>query len=246
MAHTTISPAILYWGTPVALIASENEDGSHNLCAISSAFWLGDRCILGFGASGHTIHNIRRTGQCTVNLPDESMTACINALATTTGTPSPSASKLNRGYRFVKDKWSVAALTQQQSISVRPPRVLECPVQMECEFADSHALMKDEPTMAGNLIIVELRVRQVHVHNTLRMAGYANRIDPDKWKPMIMSFQELYGIKSGKLGTSQLAKIDEEKYRMKPLTPMVATTSQEDEGGSKPATDAQIEVLVTA
>lgn len=244
MAHATISPAILYWGTPVALISSENEDGSPNLCAISSAFWLGDRCILGFGASGHTIHNILRSGQCTVNLPDDSMTSCVNALATTTGTPVPSASKLGRGYRYVRDKWSVAALTQQPSKTVRPPRVLECPVQMECEFADSHALMKDEPAMAGNLIIVELKVVQVHVHNTIRMEGYANRIDPDKWKPMIMSFQELYGIKSGNLGMSQLAKIDEEKYRVRPLPP-TSTASPEDEEG-KPKTVRSNEVPVAA
>ncbi|KAK3182648.1 hypothetical protein K4F52_006099 [Lecanicillium sp. MT-2017a] len=215
MAHSIISPAILYWGTPVVLVSSENEDSSFNVCAISSAFWLSHRCVLGFGRGSKTPQNILRTGHCTVNLPDDSphLVAAVNALATTTGTAEPSQSKLSRGYRYVKDKWTVANLTPQMSDFVPPPRIQECPVQMECELATSHPLMEDLPDLAGAIVLLELKVLRVHVHNDLRMKGFANRIDPDKWRPMIMSFQELYGLKAGKLGFSQLAEIDEEKYR---------------------------------
>lgn len=34
-------PHILYLGTPVVLISTVNEDGTHNLAPMSSAFWLG-------------------------------------------------------------------------------------------------------------------------------------------------------------------------------------------------------------
>lgn len=34
-----IEPAILYFGTPVVLIGSTNEDGSFNLAPMSSAWW---------------------------------------------------------------------------------------------------------------------------------------------------------------------------------------------------------------
>lgn len=42
-----IDPAILYFGTPVVLIGSTNEDGSYNLAPMSSAWWVGWRCISG-------------------------------------------------------------------------------------------------------------------------------------------------------------------------------------------------------
>lgn len=126
MSHSIISPAILYWGTPVVLVSSENEDGSENICAISSAFWLGHRCILGFGAESKTPINILRTGQCVVNLPDDSMAHHVNLLADTTGTENVSDSKKDRGYRYVKDKWTCAELTPQNSDLVRPRRILEC------------------------------------------------------------------------------------------------------------------------
>jgi len=45
--HVTSELAILYFGTPVALISTTNEDGSENLAPMSSVFWLGWRCMLG-------------------------------------------------------------------------------------------------------------------------------------------------------------------------------------------------------
>ena len=45
--HKIIEPGILYFGTPVVLISTINEDGTYNLAPMSSAFWLGWRCMLG-------------------------------------------------------------------------------------------------------------------------------------------------------------------------------------------------------
>ncbi|KAK5626669.1 hypothetical protein RRF57_002384 [Xylaria bambusicola] len=59
--HTIISPAILYWGTPVVLITSENEDKTSNIAPISSAWWLGHSCMLGITADGKTTQNMLRT-----------------------------------------------------------------------------------------------------------------------------------------------------------------------------------------
>ena len=49
--HNVIDPAILYFGTPVVLVSSVNPDGSPNLAPMSSAWWLGRSCMLGFGAA---------------------------------------------------------------------------------------------------------------------------------------------------------------------------------------------------
>ena len=40
-ATDIIEPAILYFGTPVVLIGTCNEDGSCNLAPMSSAWWVG-------------------------------------------------------------------------------------------------------------------------------------------------------------------------------------------------------------
>src|SRR5437016_7801839 len=45
--HKTIEPTILYFGTPVALISTLNQDGTPNLAPMSSAWWLGWSCMLG-------------------------------------------------------------------------------------------------------------------------------------------------------------------------------------------------------
>ena len=41
--HSVIEPGILYFGAPVVLVSTLNEDGSANLAPMSSAFWLGWR-----------------------------------------------------------------------------------------------------------------------------------------------------------------------------------------------------------
>ncbi|HZS62761.1 MAG TPA: hypothetical protein VFA43_26105, partial [Gemmatimonadaceae bacterium] len=67
--HIVSEPSILYFGTPVVLISSQNEDGSANLAPMSSAWWLGWRCVLGLNATSKTTLNMIRTGQCVLNLP---------------------------------------------------------------------------------------------------------------------------------------------------------------------------------
>jgi hypothetical protein len=59
------------------------------------------------------------------------------------------------------------------------------------------------------------------------MAGHANRIDPDKWYPLIMSFQELYGLGRKKTSESVLAEINEEGYR--PFSNPVLEEKETDE-----------------
>lgn len=75
-------------------------------------------------------------------------------------------------------------------------------------------MMSDLPGEAkGFTLAVEVKVVRTHVFDKPRLAGHANRINPDAWRPMIMSFQHLYGLKEGKLEKSTLANI-EEFYRL--------------------------------
>jgi flavin reductase (DIM6/NTAB) family NADH-FMN oxidoreductase RutF len=226
--HSEIKPAILYWGTPVVLISTENEDGTANIGPMSSAFWLGDRCILGLDASSQTPKNLLRTGQCVLNLPSDDMTRAVNKLAKTTGTKELPAPKLGRGYVYEKDKFGVAGLTAEPSGRsihkytewkhvlmkdpsvlelVRAPRIAECPVQMEAE------LVNQNPIIGGAILVIEVKIAKTWVTDNLRLKGHDDRIDPDAWKPMFMMFQHLYGLRPGKIEQSKLASIDEELYR---------------------------------
>ncbi|KAI1862003.1 uncharacterized protein JN550_010634 [Neoarthrinium moseri] len=212
-AHSVISPAILYWGTPVVLITSRNEDGTDNIAPMSSAWWLGHSCMLGLDTTSKTTQNILRTRECVLNLPNDTMSACINALAGATGSNPVSPSKRRRNYKFVKDKWTKSKLSPEPSSIVQPSRIVECPVQMECQLLQVTNLRPDLPDRCGIIVAVEVRVLRTHVSNTLRMDGHENRIDPDRWKPLIMSFQQFYGLKDDKIGPSVLGHIPEEEYR---------------------------------
>lgn len=220
--HSVITPAIMYWSTPVVLVTTENEDGTANVAPTSSACWLGHQCVLGMAAYSQTTINLLRTKQCVLNLPSDSMGSYINTIAKTTGTPAVPPLKQALGYEYCKDKFARSGLTLQPSGVVRPPRITECPVQMEAELMGTTKLMQDDPDRAGFILAIEVKVVRTHVQDELRLPGHSNRIDPDGWRPMIMSFQELYGL-APKKTASTLASIDKEKYRGLTQTDPVAS-----------------------
>jgi flavin reductase (DIM6/NTAB) family NADH-FMN oxidoreductase RutF len=210
--HDVIDPAILYLGTPVVLISSENPDGTTNLAPMSSAWWLGSRGVLGLASRSQTTRNILRTGECVLNLPSADLVDAVDRLALTTGANPMSQFKKANGYRYEPDKFGTAGLTPASSITVRPERAAECPVNLEAALVAAHPLGDDDPRARGSAVTIEVRVTAVHVHPGIRLAGHANRIDPDLWRPLIMSFQHFYGL-GPELRTSRLATIPEESYR---------------------------------
>lgn len=50
----------MYFGTPVVLISTLNEDETLNLAPMSSAWWLKKSCLLGLGKRGKTFENLER------------------------------------------------------------------------------------------------------------------------------------------------------------------------------------------
>lgn len=210
--HTVIDPAILYFGTPVVLVSSTNEDGSTNLAPMSSAWWLGYSCLLGFGARSKTPQNILRTGECVLSLPSVDQVAAVNRLARLTGSDPVPPHKRAMGYRHEADKFGVAGLTPLPSDTVEPPRVAECPVQLEAVLDDSYRIAEKDPQRRGFLIALETRIRRVHVDEALRMDGHEDRIDPVKWHPLIMSFCQFFGL-GPRIHPSTLAEIPESAYR---------------------------------
>ena len=210
--HCSIEPSILYCGTPVVLISTRNLDGSANLAPISSVFWLGWRCVLGLAAHSKTTENLIRTGECVVNLPSETEVGAVDRLACLTGSNPVPPGKVAKGYRYEANKFEAAGLTPIASETVSPPRVRQCPIQMEAVLAAEHGLGEDSP-WKGGIKTFEVRIQRVHALPSLLMDGHANRIDPDKWRPLIMSFQKFYGLSQDQVHASRLGDIPEASYR---------------------------------
>ena len=203
--HKTIDPTILYFGTPVALISSLNEDGTANLAPMSSAWWLGWSCMLGLGQMGQTSENLLRTRECVINLPSVDMVEEVDRLALTTGRDPVPEKKIAWGYRYEADKFGLAGLTPQPSQVVGPPRVLECPVQMEGMVHDVRPFGKNVSANAFEVHIVKL-----HVDESLLAQGNSRarpHIDPLRWRPLIMSFCRFFGL-GGEAHPSRLADSD--------------------------------------
>jgi flavin reductase (DIM6/NTAB) family NADH-FMN oxidoreductase RutF len=70
----------------------------------------------------------------------------------------------------------------------------------------------NRPDKASTAVAFEVRIVRTHIDEQILMEGFGNRIDPDKWRPLIMSFCEFYGL-DRKVWRSTLAEIPEAAYR---------------------------------
>ncbi|UQU67837.1 flavin reductase family protein [Couchioplanes caeruleus] len=186
--HVVPGLKVLYFGTPVVLVSTTNPDGSPNLAPMSSAWWLGSSGMLGLGDAGQTSANLRRHGECVLNLPSSAMAAVVDRIALTTGRAEVSGYKRAQGYRYVPDKFALAGLTRQSSDLVAPPRVAQCPIQLECRVTATHPFGAPGVTATA----FEVEVLRTHVDEHLVIPG-TSHIDPLRWDPLIMKFTEFFG-----------------------------------------------------
>ncbi|MEX0172158.1 flavin reductase family protein [Streptomyces sp. LMG1-1-1.1] len=179
-SHTAITPNILYFGTPVALLTTENDDGSPNLAPVSSVWALGQTVVLGLGADSRTAANLALRPELVINLPSPDLWGAVERLAPLTGSTPVPPDKHARGYRYEPDKFTAAGLTPAPSESVRAPRVAECPLQLEAR------IIRTSPDAQGHFLIVECAVTRVHADRHLVVPG-TQHIDPTRWSPLIFN-----------------------------------------------------------
>jgi flavin reductase (DIM6/NTAB) family NADH-FMN oxidoreductase RutF len=192
-------PATLCFGAPVVLISTLNEDGTPNLASVSSAFWLGWRCIFGLRNSSKTPHNMARTGDCVLNLPSVNEAGAVDRLAMLAGVQD-----VSEGMTF-----QAAGVTPIGSLSVAPPRVLECPIQLEAVLSSKFDVMQDEPKLSGCCSVYEVRITRVHFHRTILVDGDNNRVDPGKWRPLVMNLHRYCGLSSAEVSRSRQSELSE-------------------------------------
>ncbi|MFP3990599.1 flavin reductase family protein [Streptomyces sp. E11-3] len=191
--HVAISPSILYFGTPVALLTTENPDGTANLAPVSSAWALGHTVVIGLGGEGRTAANLAERPELVINLPSSDLWPAVERLAPLTGAhPVPAAKRAV--YRHEPDKFGAAGLRPQESEKVRPPRVAECPLQLEATVRN---LTPAGPE--GGFRVVECDVVRVHAAASVVVPG-TQHIDPAEWSPLIYNFRHYFGLGRPELG----------------------------------------------
>lgn len=184
--HVTITPSVLYFGTPVVLLSTENEDGTVNLAPMSSAWALGQVIVLGLGADGQTARNLGQGGDLVINVPAPGQWEAVERLAPLTGR-SPVPERKRGTFRFEPAKFAAAGLHPEPSELVRPPRVAECPLQLEARATDVR------PGAGEEFLIVQAAVLRVHADPRIVVPG-TQHVDPRRWSPLIYNFRHYYGL----------------------------------------------------
>jgi flavin reductase (DIM6/NTAB) family NADH-FMN oxidoreductase RutF len=193
----TIEPKILYFGTPVAVISSLNEDGSTNLAPMSSFWALGWTLMLGLLDETKTAENLKRHPECVVNLPSPDLWRNVEQLAPLTG-KNPVPEIKAKQFRFEADKFAAAAFTPQESEVVRPARIRECPIHMEARVIRLHKMAGEKLEQLGGGVAAEVEIVRVHAANDLILGD--NYIDPQKWSPLLYNFRHYFRLADKELG----------------------------------------------
>jgi flavin reductase (DIM6/NTAB) family NADH-FMN oxidoreductase RutF len=193
----TIEPKILYFGTPVALISSLNEDGTTNLAPMSSFWALGWTLVLGLLDETKTAENFARHPECVINLPAPNMWREVEKLAPLTG-KNPVPQVKAKQFRFEKDKFGIAGLTPLASELVQPARAEQCPVQMEARVNRLHQMGGARLQQLGGGLAAEVEIVRVHVEADLVVGE--SYIDPAKWSPLIYNFRHYFRLADNELG----------------------------------------------
>jgi flavin reductase (DIM6/NTAB) family NADH-FMN oxidoreductase RutF len=190
MNYKTISPQILYFGTPVALITTVDTEGHPNIGPISSVWALGHTLMLGLETGSKTYQNLVANQECVVNMADASLFEKVEKIATLTGArPIPDYKKAN--YRYDPDKFKTGGFTALPSSLVKPPRIAECRIQFEARLKNK-ILIEDDPVEKGPVAALEVRVVKIHVDEKLIVCK--NHIDPAQWNPLIYNFRHYSGL----------------------------------------------------
>ena len=88
------------------------------------------------------------------------------------------------GFRHVRDKFTRAGLTALPAMTTDAMRVAEAPIQIECQVVDIRTVGLPEEHSAA----VEVYAARTHVHESILKPGHRHHIDPDAYRPLLLSF----------------------------------------------------------
>ncbi len=167
--------------------------------------------MIGLDATSKSTQNLKRNGECVLNLASGDLAQKVNTLALLTGSKEVPLHKKMLGYKYSKDKFAHSGFTPQQSDSSNVSAIKECPIQLEVNVEKLMAFGENDDRMAIPAYSIELKINKVSVTPEMLVEGSKNKIDPNKWNPLIMNFRKLYSL-TAELNESRLARKPEEMY----------------------------------
>lgn len=181
----------LYFGTPVAILSSQNADETTNLTPISSWWILEKSIVFGLGTSSKCYENLLQNPDVVLNIPDSTLWSNIESIAATTGKEVVPSFKDKLGYRIEKDKFSCSGLTETGGLAVSPGRIQECPVQIEARIINSMFI----GNCGKELVSIEANILNTHVADNLLCRINNNyRFEVEKWKPLYYVFRHYFSL----------------------------------------------------
>ncbi len=154
---------------PIAFVSTVDKDGKVNLAPFSffNVFSAKPPIVVfspaysgKTGASKNTLDNVKEVSECVINVVNYAMVHKMNLAS------SPYPKGVN--------EFEKAGFTPVQSEIIKPPRVKESPVQMECKVQQIIELGKEGG--AGNLVVAEV----VLMHISDDILNSQKMIDPRK------------------------------------------------------------------
>lgn len=154
---------------PIAFVSTIDENGAINLSPFSFFNMFSANPPIAIfspakrvrdNSSKHTLENVLQVKECVINMVSYEMVQQMSLAST--------------DYPKGVDEFVKAGFTALASDIVKPPRVKESPVQMECIVKDVIAL-GDAPG-AGNLVIAEI----IKIHIAENILDAEGKIDPIK------------------------------------------------------------------
>lgn len=112
-----------------------------------------------------TLNNVLQNGQFVVNLVTLDVVEQMNATS--------------EAVDAIVDEFELANLTPIDSTSVKPKRVKESPIHLECEMIHHYFIDNNE---GGGACIVIGKIKTIHIDDTILMEN--NRINLDVYKPV--------------------------------------------------------------
>jgi flavin reductase (DIM6/NTAB) family NADH-FMN oxidoreductase RutF len=169
---------------PIGWISTISEDGIHNLAPFSYFNAVGDdpphimfSTVHSNNLNKDTLNNVLATKQFVVNMVTEDLVEQMNR------TSQPIAAN--------ESEFELAGLTPIASSLIKPPRVKECKITMECEMVHHYKL---ENSKTGGATIVIGKIIMFHIDESVLLDNY--KINLETYKPI----SRLAGSNYSKLG----------------------------------------------
>lgn len=169
---------------PIGWISSINKDGILNLAPFSFFNAVGDdpphimfSTVRGNNINKDTLNNVLETQEFVVNMVTEELVEKMNL--TSQSIPAD------------QSEFDLAKLTPIDSILVKPPRVKESPITMECKLVHHYTL---ENHKYGGATVLIGKIVMFHVDDSVLLDDY--KINLETYKPVA----RLAGSNYSKLG----------------------------------------------